>query len=83
MAAKNISQREARRLQKRVFELMRNEAVRAQRWSTDYPGGTNIATIELSPIIYAKVDTARRLGFALVVTISPSANTILIHAVRS
>lgn len=83
MAAKKISQREARRLQKRVSELMRNERERNNRWSSSFPGGINIATLELNPISYAKIDIARRLGFALVVTIGSSERSILVHAVRS
>ena len=41
----HISQREARRLLKRVTELERKESTRANAWVSDWPGGVHIATV--------------------------------------
>lgn len=81
MAAKYISQREARRLQKRVQELLQAEQSRLRTWTGSYPGGVNIESLTISDVSYAKLDIAKRLGYALVVTVD-SSNSIRIHAVR-
>ena len=62
-----ISQREARRLRKRVSELERIDAGRKARWSSDYPGGTNIDTLHVSETEWFIVRTAKALGHAVVV----------------
>lgn len=64
-----ISQREARRLRKRVAEL--EGVLKAQRasWTSTYPGGVHIETVDFSsaenPALIA-VSTARRLDHAVV-----------------
>jgi hypothetical protein len=63
-----ISQREARRLQKRVQELERERQEQRSAWSKDYPGGVNIDTLDLKemPSELAAIHTARLLGHAVV-----------------
>lgn len=64
-----ISQREARRLQKRVERLESILSSQRRRYVQTYPGGTNFYTLDLSnnmPAYYA-VKTARLLGHAVVV----------------
>jgi len=64
-----ISQREARRLRKRVDEL--EEVIRKQHmnWVRDWPGGVHIGTIDCTHKDYdTKVGVARKLGHAVVVT---------------
>ncbi len=63
---KKISQREARRLRKRVARLEHEQGVRVARWNREYPGGVNIATITLDPVPMARLDVAQELGFTLV-----------------
>lgn len=64
-----ISQREARRLQKRVAELENIENERRSRWTNKYPGGVNIgSTAAAGPLIHAALTTARKLDHAIVVT---------------
>ena len=63
-----ISQREARRLRKRVEELESLENKRRRSWVTEYPGGVYLASSSPAPHIHAMVKTARKLGHAVVVT---------------
>lgn len=65
-----ISQREARRMKKRLAELEQMEERRRNAWRTDYPGGVNLVNISLAdrPWVIATVKTARKLGHAVVVT---------------
>lgn len=67
---KVISQREARRLQKRVKQLMQLQSDQHAGWSTDYPG-IHIASYtgftSDSPAAVA-IKIARRLGRVVVVT---------------
>lgn len=70
-----ISQREARRLRKRVDELEGEIKKQRSNWSTDWPGGVHIATVDFTSasLEIAKIQTARRLGHAVVATeASPS-----------
>lgn len=65
-----ISQREARRLRKRVTELERRELDRRRVWGQEWFGGVNIATIKYEDAdhkIPVSIRTARRLGHAVVV----------------
>lgn len=67
MSRRVISQREARRLQKRVSELEQAEFLRTRTWASEYPGGVNIDTINVNATEWAICNTARRLGHAVVV----------------
>lgn len=62
-----ISQREARNLKKRVTELEGQLNRQHAKWSSPWPGGTHIATIEASAVHFHIVNTARALGHAVVV----------------
>lgn len=63
-----ISQREARRLRKRVDELER--VIREQHfsWSKDWPGGVHIGTATGEATNVARIKVARQLGHAVVAT---------------
>lgn len=65
-----ISQREARRLRKRVEELERERDQQRNAWATDYFGGTHIATLDVENLTaeLSAINTARRLRHAVVVT---------------
>lgn len=62
-----ISQLKARQLRKRVHELESAENVRRRSWSGDYPGGTNVDTIDVNHTEYCIADTCRKLGHAVVI----------------
>lgn len=62
-----ISQREARRLKKRVAELEKAERDRCNAWVSDYPGGVRLDTINVGLSEWYIVATARRLGHAVVI----------------
>jgi cell division septum initiation protein DivIVA len=65
-----ISQREARRLQKRVDELEEQINKQHRSWSSSYPGGTHIATTTYAAetdFLPAIVKVSRQLGHAVVV----------------
>jgi hypothetical protein len=63
-----ISQREARRLQKRVADLERQIKGQRARWSADYVGGVEVYRITLDRSSHAPtaIRTARRVGHAVV-----------------
>lgn len=63
---KKISQREARMLRRRVAELVKAREAQLSRWTKDYPGGVHIDSININTTEQAIVDTADKLGFALV-----------------
>lgn len=77
-----ISQREARRLKKRVAELEQREADRNSRWASTYPGGVNIGTERFSEANYAAVCTARALGHAVVLRETGKDGNVSIYGVR-
>jgi hypothetical protein len=74
-----ISQREARRLKKRVEELEEMDNKRRQAWKSEYPGGVFLEGIAVQPWTYATVKTARKLGHAVVITTNGE-NTIQFYA---
>jgi hypothetical protein len=64
--SKKISQREARRLRKRVAELMTERAT-LQNWFANPPPGTvHLASLPLDKTTYAVLNTARKFGVLLV-----------------
>lgn len=64
-----ISQREARRLRKRVAELESQQEGMRRRWSQQYPGGVQIASLQISDgnPVPSIIRTARALEHAVVV----------------
>lgn len=81
MARRHISQREAHRLDKRVTELMREREQNARAWSRDWVGGVHIGSIHTHDQAVAWIQTARRLGRPVVVTLD-SDNAVMFHAVK-
>ena len=78
-----ISQREARRLRKRVIELEDILNAQMQRWSGKWvPGWVNFATVTLDEATYAKVTTARLLDHAVIAVPSGSGTVISLYAER-
>ena len=65
-----ISQREARRLRKRVAELERREEARNGQWSSEYPGGVNFWNLKADPGTWNAVKVAQLLKHAVVVKTS-------------
>lgn len=65
-----ISQREARRLRKRVEQFERMERDRGNAWCRDWPMGTNIGRVQLEPNSYlvGAIRTSRLLKHAVVVS---------------
>lgn len=64
-----FSQREARRLQKRVDELEKQLNDQRYAWAREWPGGTHLGTIDCTSKIYdTQVLVARKLGHAVVLT---------------
>jgi hypothetical protein len=75
-----ISQREARRLQKRVYELECVLNRQKNRWASDWGAGwVNIESLILTPESFAKVATARLLGHAVVI-IPSTDNAVRLYA---
>lgn len=64
--SKKISQREARRLRKRVAELEKRNEQNASAWAREYIGGVHVATVGVSDVNHAICRAARKLGHALV-----------------
>lgn len=63
-----ISQREARRLKRRVEQLERAECDRRSAYVSEWPGGVNIDSFSVDAASFAKIETARKLSHAVVVT---------------
>jgi hypothetical protein len=64
-----ISQREARRLRKRVQELEAAQRHARNRWSSDYPGGACLGCIDRDKDwLSGRIEAARLLGHAVVIT---------------
>ncbi len=74
---KRISEREARRLRRRVEELERQEEIRLRRWTSEFPGGVHLVSLQLTPECAAAVNTAIKLGHYVVVKTSENTNAYL------
>lgn len=81
MPSKKISQREARELRRRVARLENHAEQKTRIWAQDWPGGVNITHVILDDVTHAKVETARKLGCALVATLRGETG-ISINAVK-
>jgi hypothetical protein len=75
-----ISQREARKLKKRVEELEQRERARISRYSSDFPGGIHVQTLNLNEVPAARLQTAAKLEHALVGRVN--GNELYIYAVE-
>lgn len=76
-----ISQREARRLKKRIHELEYERAEQRNRWVRDFPGGIELGHITLPRDWFmGRIEAARMLGYAIVAT--EHENTLHIFAVE-
>ena len=67
----HISQTEARRLRAENERLRRERDRQRNRWASDFPGGTNIATITYSDsrdFVPAVIANSRLLGHAVICT---------------
>lgn len=67
---KKISQREARCLRRRVEQLENQARANRNRWSKEWVGGITVTSMAPDAVTIAKVETARALGHAVVVTSS-------------
>lgn len=67
MSGRTISQREAKRLQRRVASLEAQIRLEHATYGRDYPGGINIATLELDAIAAGILKTAQLLRHPIVV----------------
>lgn len=74
-----ISQREARRLRKRVESLERVIEGQRRSWSAEFPHGVHIATVTVTAADAAAIFTARKLGHAVVLSRSTD-TAVLCHA---
>ncbi len=65
--ARKISQREARKMRKRLAELDQMERVRRNRWASDYPGGVHLTSLTVSDQAMAgRLAASNLFGAALV-----------------
>ncbi len=62
-----ISQREARRLRKRLTEIENELECQRRAWSQEYIGGVQIGRASMPDDVAASIRTARKLGHAVVV----------------
>ncbi len=80
--SKTISQREARRLRKRVEELELMQSERFAAYRADYPGGVNVMTIDtLTDFGKGICQTATRIGAAIVCKYSEHGGKLYVYAV--
>ena len=79
-----ISQREAHLMRKELRALHERDAARLRAWSSDWPHGIHIGTITVNNCEWHIVQTARKLGYAIVVTPSQNGKTeLLLHAMNT
>lgn len=78
--SKPISQREARAMRKRLREIADRERQERHAWTATWPNGVCLQSVTVDPVVYAKIETARRLGYPVVVTTSQ--NALYFHAVK-
>lgn len=77
-----ISQAEARRLKRRVAELVQAENQRRFGWAQSYPGGTHVGSFSLTdkPRLAGRIEGARMLQHAIVATIEGDGVTVNLFA---
>lgn len=80
MKNKIISQREARRLRKRIAEIEEQNWQRYSRWNRSFPGGTLMQSLSLGEGPSATLNAVKRLGFVMVAKID--GNQLHIYAVK-
>ena len=78
---RNISQRDARAMRKKLAALESRDAARARSWSSEYPGGTHIDTLAVQGVEYVAIKTAWMLGHAVIVKPTRT-NEVQVFAVR-
>lgn len=76
---RRISQSEAMRLRAQVRALTSAVQMRANPYAQDFPGGVHVGSIVLTDAQYAAVQTARRLGHAVIAT-APNARQLELYA---
>jgi hypothetical protein len=64
----HISQRQAREYRAKWMRLSKEIDDQRRSWVRDWPGSTTIHTLTVDSVTAAKVETARRLKHAVVVT---------------
>jgi hypothetical protein len=80
MTMRHISQREARRLEKRVYELEQERNNQRRSWCRDYSGGINLGFLARErDWLSGRIESARMLGHAIVV-IESSDGTLNFYA---
>ena len=76
-----ISQREARRLKKRVEELEQVISDQRNRWSSKYPGGIHIGTVTMERDWFiGRIEAARMMRHAVVATVPENNGKIEFYA---
>lgn len=70
MKRKVISQREARKLRKRIEQLEERDRIRVSRYTSEFPGGTHIQSLTLNEVPAARLQTVAKLEHALVAKVS-------------
>lgn len=78
---KKISQREARALRTKVYNLERLEQLRRNAWASEWPGGVHLSSRSVDDSLRASIRTARKLGHA-VVCILDSDDAVMYYALR-
>lgn len=77
-----ISQREARRLRKRVQVLEEEQTTRISRYRNSYPGGVHLVTLnELADYVDGQLAAAAKLGAALVGRWDETGKQLYVYAV--
>lgn len=76
-----ISQREANKLRKRVAVLEKILDDQKRSWSSEWPGGVNIDTLNVTDTEWYIVATARKLGHAVILTCAEP-QKLLVYAVK-
>ncbi len=80
MSRTRISQREARRMKKRIAELENVFAQQRNAWVSEWPRGVHISSLTCPTDATAAIRITRKLGHAVVCTTGRSADVVDFYA---
>lgn len=76
-----ISQRQAREYRRRMIEAEATLQRQKSRWVSEWtPGWVNIETLFLSDASFARIETARKLGHAVIAVPGGRNNEVMFYA---
>ncbi len=79
---KKISQAEAWGMKHQIQFMKEQDERRRNAYAQIWPEGTHLLSLNIEPVSYAKLNTARRLGYGII-AITPNNGQVDFYAVRN